>query len=141
MNCIFCKIINKEIPSKIIYEDDKVIATLDINPQSKGHTLLIPKEHFEDYTKLTSETLNHLFQVAQNLGNKIMTKLDQDGYSLLINYGTAQEIKHLHLHIIPNNKEKNVDINTILNAYKVEDLHNLTQGQWVNAMRRLDATK
>lgn len=118
MNCIFCKIINKEILSNIIYEDDLVIATLDINPRSKGHTLIIPKNHYEDYTKLPSEVFNHIYKVAQNLGNKIMTKLNQDGYSLVVNYGSAQEIKHYHLHIIPNNNEQNIDVNEVFDLLK-----------------------
>lgn len=118
MDCIFCKIINKEIPSKIIYEDDIVIAMLDINPQSKGHTLIVPKTHYEDYTKLPSEILNHIYNVAQKIGNLIMTKLNQDGYSLIVNFGTAQEIKHFHLHIIPKNQEKKADINDVFNSLK-----------------------
>lgn len=118
MNCIFCKIINKEILSKIIYEDEKVIATLDINPQSKGHTLIIPKEHYEDYTKVPAEILTHMYQVAQKLGDIITIELNQDGYSLTINYGSAQEIKHLHLHIIPKNSDKNYDLNDIYNQLK-----------------------
>ena len=63
-NCIFCKIINNEIPSKRIYEDDKVIVMMDINPVVDGHVLVIPKEHKTDFTELDSDLLNHIYDVS-----------------------------------------------------------------------------
>ena len=66
-DCIFCKIINNEIPSYKIYEDDKVLAFLDVNPMSYGHTLIVPKNHILDYEEIDLETLNHINKVGKEL--------------------------------------------------------------------------
>ncbi len=120
MNCLFCKISQKEIPSNILYEDDKIIAFLDINQQNIGHTLVIPKDHIEDITKISDEDLIKLFSTAKNLGNIIIKKLNAQGLTYSINYGDAQEIKHLHLHICPyyKNKQEQSTINDIYNQIK-----------------------
>lgn len=102
MDCIFCKIINGEIPSKTIYEDDLVKVIMDVNPVSDGHSLIIPKKHYTDYLELDKETINHIFRVAQNIGPKMMEKLNARALTLLINYGDDQEVKHFHLHLIPD---------------------------------------
>ena len=70
-NCIFCKLANGEIPSKVVYEDEKVLAFLDINPESVGHTLIIPKQHFQDLDDIDESTYLHIFKIAK----KIITKL------------------------------------------------------------------
>ncbi|MBQ6817104.1 MAG: HIT domain-containing protein [Bacilli bacterium] len=106
MNCLFCKIANKDINSMQLYEDDFIIAFLDINPQCEGHTLIIPKEHFEDYTEVPSDIMNHIFKKAEVLGKALTKKLKSKGYRLIINYGDEQEVKHFHLHILPNLKNK-----------------------------------
>ena len=100
--CIFCKIINGEIPSKIVYEDDKVRAIMDINPVVDGHVLVIPKKHVTDYTEMDDELVCHISKVAKDLGRKIMTKLDAKGLTMTVNYGDAQEVKHYHLHLLPD---------------------------------------
>lgn len=109
MDCIFCKIINGEIPSKKIYESDNMLAILDLNQQTKGHTLIIPKKHIEDFTKLDEKTLKEMFDVAANLSQKLMQKLDRDGIHLGINYGSSQDIKHVHMHLCPEKKEEDID--------------------------------
>lgn len=108
MNCLFCKIANKDINSMQLYEDDFIIAFMDINPQCEGHTLIIPKEHFEDYTEVSADIMNHILKKAEVLGNALTKKLKSKGYRLIINYGDEQEIKHFHLHILPNLKNKDV---------------------------------
>ena len=116
---IFCKIIDGEIPSKRIYEDDKVIAFLDINPQANGHTLVIPKKHYKDIYDIDNETLIHIFDVAKVLSKKIVERLDATGVSFTQNNGDAQLVKHFHLHIIPyyvNNEL--IDVNEIFNKLK-----------------------
>lgn len=121
MDCIFCKIANKEIPSKILYEDDLVSVIMDINPARDGHTLIIPKKHYTDYLELDQNTLNHIMEVAKTLGPKIMKAIDKNALTLLINYGEAQEVKHFHLHLIPDyNKpvSKALDINDIYEQIK-----------------------
>lgn len=110
MDCLFCKIGAHEISSKILYEDD-VIAFLDIHPSVNGHTLIIPKKHFTDFTELDSDTWYHMKRVATKLSCELMEKLNQSGLTLSINYGDAQEIKHVHMHLLPKGKTKETLIN------------------------------
>ena len=105
-NCIFCKIIKKEIPAKIIYENDYVMAYLDINPISTGHTLVIPKKHFQDLDDIDLDTLSHIFEVAKKIKKLLEERLNAKGIKLVQNNGTLQDVKHYHLHIIPDNKDK-----------------------------------
>lgn len=111
--CIFCKIVNGEIPSKQLYEDDFIIAIMDINPRCDGHTLIIPKEHFEDYTKLDETTFEHIMLKAELLAKSICEKLDCEGYSLVINYGSLQDVKHFHLHILPDSGKKLHEVDAV----------------------------
>ena len=105
MDCIFCKIANKEIPSFKVYEDDIVYAFLDINPDSDGHTLIIPKKHFKDLDDIDLETLNHINKVSKEIKKLLEEKLNCIGLSLLQNNGSVQEIKHYHLHLKPYYKD------------------------------------
>lgn len=112
MNCLFCKIINGEIPSYKIYEDDLVYAFLDINPDSNGHTLIIPKKHYLDMDDITQDTINHIIKIAKKLKKQLEEKLKPDGITLIQNNGDIQEVKHFHLHLKPyykNNKIDNVE--------------------------------
>ena len=106
MDCLFCKIANGEIPSFKIYEDDIVLAFLDINPDSDGHTLIIPKNHFENLDDIDLETLNHIYKVAKNIKKLLEHKLGCEGMSLMQNNGFVQEIKHYHLHLKPYYKDR-----------------------------------
>lgn len=118
-NCIFCKIINKEIPSNIIYEDDIVLAFLDISPVKCGHTLIIPKKHYKDLDEINEETLNHIMKVSKLLKKRIEEKLNPSGLQLVQNNGDLQEVKHYHLHLIPNyDKEINLSIEEVFNLLK-----------------------
>lgn len=107
MDCIFCKIVNGEIPCYKLYEDDKVLAFLDINPDSDGHTLVIPKKHFKDLDDIDDETLLSINSVSKKIKKMLEKKLNCDGISLLQNNGEVQEVKHYHMHIKPyyNNKK------------------------------------
>ena len=99
--CVFCKIIAGEIPSYTIYEDDIVKCFLDINPDSNGHTLIIPKKHIKDLTDMDQDTWNHILKIAQMLKKKLEEKLNIDGLTLIQNNGKIQEVKHFHLHLKP----------------------------------------
>lgn len=114
MDCIFCKIIKGEIPCYKVYEDDKIISFLDINPVSNGHTLIIPKEHTLDFNTINDDTLNYIMLKAKDIAKLIIGKLDADGFSLVQNNGIAQEVKHFHLHIIPKyKKNKKMDVKEV----------------------------
>lgn len=111
MDCIFCKIINGDIPSMKVYEDDLILAFLDIKPDSDGHTLIIPKKHYKDIFDIPNDVLVHIYNVSKDIMKKIEEKLQCDGFSLLQNNGSIQEVKHYHLHIKPcYNNKKTVEV-------------------------------
>ena len=106
MDCIFCKIIKGDIPCMKLYEDDKVLAFLDINPDSDGHTLIIPKEHYMDIFDIPTDVLSHIYNVSKDIMKLLEEKLGCNGFSLLQNNGSVQEVKHYHLHIKPYYDDK-----------------------------------
>ena len=106
MECLFCKIANGEIPSYTIYEDNIVRCFLDINPDSDGHLLIIPKNHFTDLDDIDFDTLNHINKVAKEMKKMLEEKLHCEGISLLQNNGFVQEVKHYHLHLKPYYRNK-----------------------------------
>jgi len=110
MDCIFCKIINGEIPSYTIYEDEIVKAFLDISPTSNGHTLIIPKKHFENIYDMDSETLKHIEITSQKLGKILKEKLNCQGITRLQNNEYGQEVKHYHMHLIPRYENDKFDV-------------------------------
>ena len=100
-DCLFCKIINKEIPSEIIYEDEMVLVFLDINPTTNGDTLVIPKKHYLDIFETPAYVINHMNKVMKTLYPKYQKKLNCDGLTISTNKDYGQDIKHFHLHFIP----------------------------------------
>ena len=106
MDCIFCKIIKGDIPCMKLYEDDKVLAFLDVNPDSDGHTLVIPKEHYKDIFDIPEDVLSHIYSVSKDIMKLLEDKLGCNGFSLLQNNGSVQEVKHYHLHIKPYYDDK-----------------------------------
>ena len=120
MDCIFCKIINGEIPCYKIYEDDIVIAFLDINPLVLGHTLIIPKKHYQDIYDIDNDTLTHIFGVAKKLMNEYTKKLNCDGFTFIQNNGIVEEVKHFHLHLKPaySNKQPSKSLDEVYELLK-----------------------
>ncbi|MBU0957901.1 MAG: HIT family protein [Nanoarchaeota archaeon] len=102
-DCLFCKIIKKEIPSEIIYEDEAVVVFLDINPVNKGHALVVPKKHFETSLDLPDSILCDVIQIAKRVAMKQMKELKCGGVNYIMNNFKAagQEVPHAHLHVIP----------------------------------------
>ena len=102
-DCIFCAIADGEIPSFKIYEDDEVLAYLDINPFSEGHTLVIPKEHREGLLDADDALLAKLVSRVRKVAEHIKRTLPCDGFNILQNNGEAagQTVRHIHFHIIP----------------------------------------
>jgi histidine triad (HIT) family protein len=115
MDCIFCKIINGEIPSYTIYEDEYVKCFLDIDPIENGHTLILPKKHFVDNTDIDNEYFLKIHEASKKVVNLIHEKFDIKGYRLVQNNGSIQDVKHYHLHIIPihNKKEEKMDVESV----------------------------
>lgn len=102
-SCLFCKIINKEIPSSVVYEDDTVIAFLDINPVNIGHTLVVPKSHHEDLHALPDDLLAKVALEVKKIAAAVKAGVAADGINIEMNNGTAagQIIPHAHIHIVP----------------------------------------
>lgn len=104
--CIFCSIIAGKIPAKKLDENEDVVAFLDINPRSKGHTIIVPKVHAATLTDLPAEKMLPLFEQVQSMAAKIISAFEADGYNIGINNGESagQAVAHIHVHIIPRYK-------------------------------------
>lgn len=114
-NCIFCKIIAGEIPSKTIYEDEEFKVFLDVNPASKGHILVIPKEHYADLYEIDEEVAGRAMKLVKKLAAHMKAVLNCDGLNLVQNNGVVagQTVFHFHMHLIPRYENgKNKDILT-----------------------------
>lgn len=103
VECIFCKMVAGQIPVTKIYEDDVVLCFLDIGPISDGHTLVIPKQHFEKLHECSAQVLSRVGSVLGKIAKAVATAMNSDGYNVLCNNGRAagQIVKHMHFHIIP----------------------------------------
>jgi histidine triad (HIT) family protein len=104
-DCIFCKMVAGQIPVTKIYEDEVVLAFLDIGPLSDGHTLVIPKQHFEKLHDCPPELLSRLASRLGRIAEAVAGAMNSEGYNVLCNNGRAagQLVEHLHFHIIPRN--------------------------------------
>lgn len=104
-DCLFCKMAAGQIPVTKIYEDEIVLSFLDIGPISDGHTLVIPKQHFEKLHDCPAELLGRIFSRIGRIAGAVSGAMDSDGYNILCNNGRAagQLIEHLHFHIVPRN--------------------------------------
>ncbi|MGN0247668.1 MAG: HIT family protein [Lachnospiraceae bacterium] len=102
-NCIFCKIANGDISSKAIYEDDLFKVILDLGPATRGHALILPKDHAKNLFELPDDTAKQILVLAKKLGNQMVEKLNADGLNIIQNNGEAagQTVNHFHLHLIP----------------------------------------
>ena len=102
-DCIFCKLAGGDIPTNTIYEDDSFRAILDNGPATRGHTLIIPKDHSEDLFSLPDETAAGAIKLAKKIADRMREKLSCDGVNLVQNNGVAagQTVMHFHLHVIP----------------------------------------
>lgn len=109
-DCIFCKIINGELPSKTIYEDDLLKVIMNINPNTNGHLLVLPKEHYTNIMDIKDEIITHSLKVIrENLFPLLKEKLNCEGLTLAENNELGQEIKHFHIHLIPRYPEDGAD--------------------------------
>ncbi len=101
--CVFCKIINNEIPCYKVYEDDKVLAFLDIKPVNPGHTLVIPKTHYQNLEEISEDDLAFLMNAVKKIGKLLKDKLNVIGYNVHENNDliAGQAVPHIHFHLIP----------------------------------------
>lgn len=103
MDCVFCDIINGKEEAEILYQDENIISFLDIRPVNYGHTLVIPKKHFDNFLSVPSEELKCIISGVQLLSSVIKSSINADGFNIVVNNGTAagQTVFHFHFHIIP----------------------------------------
>jgi len=123
--CIFCQIVGKKIPSQILFENETTLAFLDIFPVSKGHTIVIPKNHYNNLEDIPVNRLTELFEVVKKVSTTIHKKLKVDGYNILQNNFKAagQLINHFHVHIIPRSrKDGKFQLSTPKEQMKEEEL-------------------
>ncbi|GAB6860805.1 HIT domain-containing protein [Haloplanus litoreus] len=102
-DCIFCSIVDGEIPSYTVYEDDTVVAFLDANPLARGHTLVIPKHHHERVNDLPADLAADLFAAVHELTDRIEAAVDAEATTIAVNNGelAGQEVPHVHVHVVP----------------------------------------
>lgn len=107
MPTVFEMIINGDIPSKKVYEDDAVLAILDINPRAKGHTLVISKKVYPTISEAPEDLIAHMFSVVKKIDSAMRRNLMAEGTNVIINNSSAsgQEIPHLHIHVIPRKSD------------------------------------
>mgnify|MGYP000056656249 FL=1 len=122
-NCIFCKIANGEIPSATLYEDEDFRVILDLGPASKGHALILPKEHFKDLYELDDEVASKALVLAKKMITKLTDVLGCDGYNIVQNNGetAGQTVFHFHIHLIPRYKDDEVGLGWKMGELTEED--------------------
>ena len=128
-NCIFCKIIGGEIPSNTIYEDDEFKVILDASPASKGHALILPKEHYADIYEIDEKTAGHAMQLAKKLAKHMTDVLKCDGFNIVQNNGeiAGQTVNHFHLHLIPRYEGDGLNLNWPQQEISAEQLEEIRQ--------------
>ena len=106
MECLFCKIANKEKVADIVYENDEAVGVLDIEPVAPGHTMILPKVHAENILDLPKDKVELVFVAVQEMTQKLQEIFNPDGFTIGINHGkvSGQAVDHLHIHIIPRFK-------------------------------------
>ena len=117
MDCLFCKIINGDIPSYTVYEDEYVKCFLDINPHFNGETLVVPKKHFTDIYDIDSEYNEKVHEAIIKVMDLLKDKFGAIGFQIIENQGNMQDIKHLHIHVVPhyNKKEEIKNVEEVYN--------------------------
>ncbi len=122
-DCIFCKIVEGQIPCYKVFEDEEVLAFLDITPATKGHTLIIPKAHFENIFDIPEGLLARISKVAQILAQEFENKLKADGFNLIQSSKehAQQEVDHFHMHLLPRYAGDKMDLWKTKKDHPIED--------------------
>jgi len=111
-DCIFCKLANGDIPTNMIYEDDTFAVIMDASPATKGHSLILPKDHYANIYELDEEVAAKAMKLAKKLATEMTEKLSCDGFNIIQNNGeiAGQTVFHFHMHLIPRYKGDNQEI-------------------------------
>ena len=131
-DCIFCRIVDGELPSYTVYEDEEVLAFLDVNPVAEGHTLVIPKAHHERLTDMDAETTGAVFRATREVAEAVDNAFEPDGYNVFQTNGEAagQEVFHSHVHVVPRNEDDEITF-----GFPREELDEETGGRVRDAIR------
>ena len=126
-DCLFCKIIDGSIPSKKIYEDNKILVFMDINPNTNADLLMIPKKHYVTINDVDNDTLIHMIDTIKNkIIPLLKDKLNIDGLTLIQNNGEGQEIKHFHIHLTSRYTNDDLRIESNKDILKeLDEVHNI----------------
>ena len=104
-NCLFCRIVSGEVPAVVVYEDANTFAFLDHRPLFPGHTLLVPREHYETLADLPAAQVGPLFKNAQLLSRAVESAMEAEGSFVAMNNRVSQSVPHLHVHIVPRRRK------------------------------------
>lgn len=104
MDCIFCKVVRKDLSATVVFEDEQSIAFLDHRPLFHGHCLLVPKQHYETLSDLPSQLIKPLFETAQLLAGAVEAAMQAQGTFVAMNNRVSQSVPHLHIHVVPRRK-------------------------------------
>ena len=105
LNCLFCRIVSGEVSAVVVFEDDDTLAFLDHRPLFPGHTLLVPREHYETLTDLPAKQVGPLFNNAQLLARAVESAMEAEGTFVAMNNRVSQSVPHLHIHVVPRRRK------------------------------------
>lgn len=128
-NCIFCKLANGVFPTNSIYEDDKFNVILDVSPATKGHALILPKEHYKNLYEIPEEVAADAVKLAKRMAVKMTEKLHADGFNLLQNNNevAGQTVFHFHMHLIPRYEDDGQKLTFVTSEPSPEELTELKE--------------
>lgn len=121
-HCVFCRIVTREFPAEILWEDDRVIAILDINPIHYGHALVIPKHHTRDLLTLNEDDLHAVMLATQKVARALVQGLGLEGFNIFSNNGkiAGQSVFHFHMHVTPRYPDDNIRFVLQLKTYRYD---------------------
>lgn len=128
--CVFCKIVTKDLPAEIVYEDDGALGFLDLRPIAPGHVLVIPRRHVSNIRSLPENEIGPVFVAVKRIAQALAKTFTPDGFSYGINEGitTGQAVEHLHIHIVPRfNGDGGKSFHSIVQNYPKEDLKTIAK--------------
>src|SRR5688500_14390181 len=141
-NCLFCRIVSGEVPAVVVFEDDKTLAFLDHRPLFPGHTLLVPREHYETLGDLPVEQVEPLFTNAQLLSRVIEAAMDAEGTFVAMNNRVSQSVPHLHVHVVPRRRKDGLKgFFWPRTKYKSEEEMKVVQSKITEALEKIEIKK
>ena len=141
-NCLFCRIVSGELPATIVFEDEKSVAFLDHRPLFHGHTLLVPRQHFETLGDLPASIVGPYFKNAQMLARAVESALDAEGTFVAMNNRVSQSVPHLHVHVVPRRRKDGLKgFFWPRTKYKSEEEMKIVQSKIAEALEKVEIKK